>query len=305
MTLAEQGAITPRITRLGRRESCVYLVDGGTESVVIEGGMAYVAPDIIRQIEKLGIDETRIRRLIILHSHFDHCGLIPFLKRRWPWATVAASERAGQLLSDPEVTERIVDLNQAMTSRARLEEEARRLGSAFTHVDVEETLKDGAVIRCGDLTLEVIGVPGHSSCSIAVYIPEEKAMFVSDAAGVRHQDFFLPTGNSNYDLYQASLEKMAGYDVDVILPGHYGPATGVAARTYLPKAIEDSKACRIMLESSYRRTRDADRSTEELVRAFMEKAPMYFLSKDIYTVIIGQMMKFIAKSIEDQAEPES
>jgi len=294
--------VTPRITRLGRRESCIYLVNGGTESVVIEGGMAYVAPDIIRQIEKLGVDETMIRHLIILHSHFDHCGLIPFLKQRWPWATVAASERARQLLSDPKVTERIVDLNQAMTTRARLEEEAERLGSAFTRVEVEETLKDGDVIPCGDLTLEVIEVPGHSSCSIAIYIPEEKALLVSDAAGVRNKDFFLPTGNSNYDLYQASLEKMARYDVDVILPGHYGPAVGRVARAYLPKAIEDSKACRIMLESSYGRTRDVEKSTEELVSAFMEKAPMYFLSKDIYTTIIGQMMKFIAKSMENQAK---
>jgi glyoxylase-like metal-dependent hydrolase (beta-lactamase superfamily II) len=302
MTTDADLRVTPRITRLGRRESCIYLVDGGTESVVIEGGMAYVAPYIIQQIEELGIDETRIQRLIVLHSHFDHCGLIPFLKRRWPWATVAASERARQLLSDPKVTQRIVDLNKAMTSRARLDEEAERLGSAFTRADVEETLKDRDVIPCGDLTLQVIEVPGHSSCSIAIYIPEEKALFVSDAAGVRHRDFFLPTGNSNYDLYQASLEKLAQYDVDVILPGHYGAAVGEVARMYIPKAIEDSKACRTMLESSYRRTRDVERSTEELVRAFMEKAPMYFLSKDIYTTIIGQMMTFIAKSMEDQAE---
>jgi glyoxylase-like metal-dependent hydrolase (beta-lactamase superfamily II) len=294
--------VTPRITRLGRRESCIYLVDGGTESAVIEGGMAYVAPDIIRQVEKLGVDETKIKRLIILHSHFDHCGLIPFLKRRWPWATVAASGRARQLLSDPKVTERIVDLNRAMTSRARLEDEAERLGSAFTRVDVEETLKDGDVISCGDLTLQVIEVPGHSSCSIAIYIPEEKALFVSDAAGVRRGEFYLPTGNSNYDLFQASLEKMAGYDVDVVLPGHYGTAVGQTARAYLSKAIEDARLWRTILESSYLETHDVEKSTEELVRVIMEKAPMYFLSKDIYTTIIGQTMKFIAKSMEDQAK---
>jgi glyoxylase-like metal-dependent hydrolase (beta-lactamase superfamily II) len=292
--------VTPRITRLGRRESCIYLVDGETESAVIEGGMAYVATDIVRQIERLEVDESRIKRLIILHSHFDHCGLIPFLKRRWPWAAVSASERARQLLSDPKVSDRIVDLNQSMTRRARLEDEAERLGSSFTRVDVEETLKDGDAIRCGDLTLQVIEVPGHSSCSIAIYVPEEKAMFVSDAAGVRHRDFFLPTGNSNYDLYQASLEKMAAYDVEVILPGHYGAAVGTDAVTYLSKAIEDSKVWRKMLESSYRKTRDADKSTEELVRAIMEKAPMYFLSKDIYTTIVGQMMRYIAKTLEGQ-----
>ena len=292
--------VTPRITLLGRRESCIYLVDGGEESVVVEGGMAYVAPHLVRQIEDLGIDENKIKRLVILHSHFDHCGLVPFLKRRWPWAKVSASARAEQLLSDPKVTERIADLNQAMISRARLEEEARRLGFAFTRAEVEETLEDGDVITCGDVTLEVIEVPGHSSCSIALYVAEEKALFVSDAAGVRHKDFFLPTGNSNYDLYEASLEKMARYDVEAILPGHFEPALGDEARAYLSKAIDDSKEARTVLESSYLRTRDVGKSTEELVRLYMEKAPMYFLSEDIFTVIVGQMIRFIAKSMGDQ-----
>jgi glyoxylase-like metal-dependent hydrolase (beta-lactamase superfamily II) len=295
--------VTPRITLLGSRESCIYLVDGGSETALVEGGMAYVAPHLVQQIEDLGIDETRIKRLMILHSHFDHCGLVPFLKRRWPWAVVSGSARARQLLSDPKVTERIKDLNQAMISRARLEDEARRLGFGFTRVEVEEILKDGDEIACGDVTLKVIDVPGHSSCSIALYVPEEKALFVSDAAGVRHKDFFLPTGNSDYDLYQASLEKMAGYDVDAILPGHFEPALGEEARAYLTRAIEDSKAARKVLESSYRRTRDVERSTEELVRAYMAKAPMYFLSEDVFTVIIGQMMRFIAKSMGDEPGP--
>jgi glyoxylase-like metal-dependent hydrolase (beta-lactamase superfamily II) len=292
--------VTPRITRLGRRESFIYHVDGGSESLIVEGGMAYVAPDIVRQLEGLRIDEAGIKRLIILHSHFDHCGLVPFFKRRWPWVTVSASARARELLSDPKVTQRIADLNRATISQAGLEEEAQRLGLAFTSIDVDETLKDEDVIACGDVTLKVIDVPGHSSCSIAVYIPEEKALFVSDAAGVRHKDFFLPTGNSNYDLYQASLEKMARYDVDVILPGHYDAAVGDEAREYLPRAIEDSKAGRAVLESSYRRTRDVEKSTEELVRAFMEKAPRKFLSRDVYYVIIGQMMKYIARSMGGQ-----
>lgn len=300
MMVTEPGRITPRITFLGHSESCIYLVDGGDESLLIEGGMTYLAPDILRQIDMFGIDESKIRHLIILHAHFDHCGLIPFFKRRWPWATVSASARAKQLLSDPEVTRRIADLNQAAVSRAGLEEKASQVGFGFTHIEVERTLGGGDVIPCGDITAEVIGVPGHSSCAIALYVPQERALFVSDAAGVRYKDFFLPTANSNYDLYEASLEKMTKYDLDVVLTGHYGGAVGAEARALLLDSLDDSKKARIVLEDSYKRTRDVGESTEELVAMFMKKAPANFLSKDVFTIIIGQMLRYIAKSMGDQ-----
>ena len=94
MVITKPGKVTERITLLGRLESCVYIVDGGTESVLIGVSMTYVVPDILQQIAEFGIDEAKINRLVILHSHFDHCGAIPHLMKRWPWATVTASARA-------------------------------------------------------------------------------------------------------------------------------------------------------------------------------------------------------------------
>jgi glyoxylase-like metal-dependent hydrolase (beta-lactamase superfamily II) len=279
----------------------MYLVDGGDESMLVEGGMAYVAPDILRQVDEFGIDGGKIKRLVILHAHFDHCGLIPFLKKLWPWATVSGSARAKELLSDPEVTRRIAELNQAVIVRARLEDQARDLGFTFTRVDVEETLAGGDAIACGDVTAEIIDVPGHSSCSIAMYMPQERALFVSDALGVRYRDFYMPTGNSNYDLYEASLEKLAEYDADLVLTGHYGGAAGKEARALLLDSIEDSKRARALLETTYKRTRDRKKSVEELVDLFMKQAPDNFLSRDVFTVIMGQTMRFIAKSVDGEA----
>lgn len=301
MMVTVPGRVTSRIIFLGRSESCLYLVDGGGESILIEGGMAYVAPDVLRQIDEFGIDEAKIKHLIILHAHFDHCGLVPFLKRRWPWATVSASARAKHLLSDPEVTQRIADLNRAATVRMGLEEQARELGFEFSQIEVENVLKGGDVISCRDLTAEVIDVPGHSSCSIALHIPQERALFVSDAVGVRYMDFYLPTGNSDYDRYESSLQKLAGYDVDLVLTGHYGGAAGDQAHALLADSIEDSRKARAVLEASYGRTHDVEQSTEELVSAFMKKAPKSFLSRDVFTIIIGQMLKNIAKRIDRES----
>ena len=103
--------MTERITLLGTRESCLYLMDGGTESALIGGGMVYIAPVLMEQLRAFKVEEKKITRVIILHAHFDHCGLVPFLKKRWPWVTVAASRKAKELLSDPEVSEKMGALN--------------------------------------------------------------------------------------------------------------------------------------------------------------------------------------------------
>jgi 2-aminobenzoylacetyl-CoA thioesterase len=62
----EPGKITERITLLGAPESCFYHVDGGGEGVLIGGGMAYLAPRILPQIQAFAIDVKKIRKLIIL-----------------------------------------------------------------------------------------------------------------------------------------------------------------------------------------------------------------------------------------------
>lgn len=75
---------------LGRRESCVYLIDGGSEYVLLGGGMSYIIPDILKQMNLFGIEEKMITRIITHHAHLDHVGIVPFFKKRWPRIKVLA-----------------------------------------------------------------------------------------------------------------------------------------------------------------------------------------------------------------------
>ena len=297
MQRIEPGRVTQRITLLGTLESCLYLVDGGGESVVIGGGMAHIAPNVIKQLQAFSVDDKKIRRVIILHSHFDHCGLVPFMKKRWPWVIVAASQRAGELLSDPRISESIGDMNRMAIIQAGLEERAGEMGFFFTGIKVEEILGEGDRVPCGDLNLEVLEVPGHSSCSIALYLAEEKALFASDAAGVRYGEHYMAAGNSNFDLFQQSLEKMSRFDVEVVLGEHFGALDGEEGRGYLRKAMEEAANTRRLLEESYRRTGDVEKSTEEITRILMEKTPVNFLPPEVLSTVAGQMVKHIAKTM--------
>jgi glyoxylase-like metal-dependent hydrolase (beta-lactamase superfamily II) len=297
MLVDQPGKITKRITLLGRRESCVYHVDGGREGAILGGGMSMIAEDVLRQIREFGIDEKKIARLIILHSHFDHCGAIPFFKRQWPWARVTASRRARELLSDPKVTENIRTLNQVVISKAGLEGKAKEKGYEFTSIQVEDTIKEGDLLKIGDLTLEAIDVPGHSSCSVAFYLPEEKALFASDAGGIRYGDFFLAAGNSNYDLYEKGLEKMSRFDGEAVLGEHYGASLGEDARDFFAKSIASAKKTRELLEASLRRTGDAKKTEEEVTDYMMKEVKDYFLSRTVISLVTAQMVRYFAKKM--------
>ncbi len=127
---------------------------------------------------------------------------------------------------------------------------------------------------------------------------EEKALFGSDAAGVQYKGSYMAAGNSNFDLYEQSLQKMAGYDVEIELAEHYGVSTGEDARTFLSKSIEAAKKTRAFMEESYRRTRDVEKSTEELTDYVVKSNPEDFLPREVHAIVAGQMMRYIAKTIE-------
>ena len=80
MVFDTPGKITDRIWLVGRRESCAYIVGGGQDYALLGGAMAYVTPDVLEQLNRFGIDEDKIHRIVFLHSHFDHCGLVPLLR---------------------------------------------------------------------------------------------------------------------------------------------------------------------------------------------------------------------------------
>lgn len=297
MVIEKPGKVTERILLFGQRESCVYVLDGNTEYALIGGGMIHIITDVIEQLSALNIDEEKIKRIMILHSHFDHCGIVPFFKKRWPWAKVTASLRSRELLSTPKVVETIEFLNQVLLAEYGLEEKIKDLGIESYGIEVEEVVAEGDALSCGDLSLEVLDVPGHSSCSMAVYVPREKAMFASDAGGIPFGDKIFTAANSNFDEYQKSLRKMAGYEIEVFLAEHFGARTGDDARDYLHRSIDSAKDTRKILEESYSRTGNVEKSTEELTVRFMKEVPDGFMSKDVFALVIGQMMNYIAKQM--------
>jgi glyoxylase-like metal-dependent hydrolase (beta-lactamase superfamily II) len=94
---------------------------------------------------------------------------------------------------------------------------AHRLGS--------EGLADGDVVEAGDLRLEVLGTPGHSSDSLSFWLPDESSLLTGDTVLGRGTSVVAhPDGSLG--AYLGSLRRLHALasetGVATVLPGH-GP----------------------------------------------------------------------------------
>ena len=298
MRIRHAGRVCDGIWCLGRLESDVYLLEGRDSSLIISGGISAIIPDVLSQFKSFKIDESRITGLLILHAHFDHLGIIPFLKRRMPQLEVYASSRAWKVLTNPKAIETINTFSSFTNELLGAKQSLSSFDAEWRDDVKGTTIGEGEALDLGSMTVKIMETPGHSSCSISAYIPEIKALFASDGGGIPFRDEIIPSGNSNYTQFEQSLMRLNALDVEYLCADHYGYVTGDEARAFIGNAIEAAKLFRELMETVYRRTGSIDDAVNELVENTMATHSDYFLPKDILTTVYQQMMKHIASVSE-------
>ncbi len=299
MRCESPGRVTDRLWYLGHKESGIYLLEGRDQSLIISGGTSYIVPTVMRQLEEFSLKEDRILGMLILHSHFDHIGVIPYFKRRNPELRIFGSRRAWEVLSVPGNVSTINEFSRQI---------ATKMGAGPIGSDLEwpenvqgEAVQDGDIINLGGVTLEIMETPGHSSCSISAYCPELGALFPSDGGGIPYKGTIVAAPNSNFDQYRASLQRMALLTVDYLCADHFGYVYGEEARSYIENSIKSADEEFQRLANIYRRSKDVDIAARDAASSFLDQNPDYFLTPDIYEGVCRQMMKYVARALITQS----
>lgn len=297
MIIDQPGKVTETVTMLGRQESCVYLVDGGDECAVLGGGLAGIIPDMETQLQAMSMEPERIKTLVIQHTHFDHCGAVPYFKKKWPWVEIVASERGRTLLSTPKVTANIEKFNVQHLKETLPQSDPEEMCIKGFAIDVERVVAEGDVISCGHKNLEVLETPGHSTCSISLYMPEERVVFASDAVGIAMGEKILTAANSDFDQYLDSLDRIIALNPEAILSEHLGGRKGVDCRKFMPQCRQAALEMRAAVMESFKRTGDIKKSSDEIAAIVMEGAPKGFLPLWVVKLVVGSMVYQASRSV--------
>jgi len=206
-------AVTTSFCRLGTPPFPAYL-SLGDYGMIIEGGTGATATIIIEQIKELGIEPERIKYLVLTHTHSDHIGAVPHLKKLWPHLKIVASQVAAKLLKSEKMIKEFLHMDHSlaeiMVSKGEITKLPPKLENYAFAVDT--VVKEGDRLDLGSgIVWTIYDTPGHSPCHISLYEEGEGTLAIGDATGfyVPEKDVFWPNYFSSLEAYCNSIRKLS------------------------------------------------------------------------------------------------
>lgn len=130
----------------------VALIDSGDGLILIDGALPQAAPMILANIRALGFDPEGIKFILSTEPHWDHAGGFAALARD-TGATVVASERGAEGLR---------------AGRLAQDDPQRAYGGEWPAVTTPvRVVKDGEVLRLGNMAITAHATPGHTMGSMS------------------------------------------------------------------------------------------------------------------------------------------
>ena len=225
-------AIIDNLWMLGTNQYPLYLVKGGRESAVFEGGVGAMGKVLREQLQGLpGLGDS-VKQVVVTHAHPDHVMAVPMLRSLFPGVTVLASAVAAKTLGVEKAIAAFGEMDQALTgsllASGTIREEHRPEPLAEKQIAVDRLLKEGDEVAVDGFRFKVLETPGHSDCSLSFHEPRAGILIVSDATG-----YYLPEDNlwwpnyfADYGKYLASIRRLAGLEAEVLCLSHNAAIRG-------------------------------------------------------------------------------
>ena len=230
----------PNLHRIGNDIVAAYLIETNEGITLIDAGLAGHYRDLIHELAGLGRSLADIHGIVLTHGDGDHIGFAERLRREHGVPVFIHGADAGRARGESKPKTSFGRMKVGATARF-FWYASRKGGLKTTYLTEVNEIKDGQVLDLPGAP-RIIGLPGHSPGSIAIYSPVADAVFVGDALTTRHVLTGRPgpqpapfTDDPAQAL--ASLARLADLGVTWVLPGHGTPwNAGIA------EAIEQVKA---------------------------------------------------------------
>ncbi|GGM35986.1 MBL fold metallo-hydrolase [Dactylosporangium sucinum] len=237
--------LTPRVTLVGSgtlgfgltdpHDSHVYLVDGGTDAVLVDAGCGLAADRIAANVRSC-LGARQVSRILLTHAHADHAGGAADLARLLG-ATVMALPPAAA----------IVAAGDEDASGLRIARRAGVYPPELRPAPVPVCPLEADELAVGALTLGIHPTPGHAAghCCFSLADADadadadagSRALFSGDLVFARGRVAVLATPDTDLRALGQSLRTVAALRPDVLLPGHGAPVLR-EAHTHLRTAVE-------------------------------------------------------------------
>ena len=178
-------------------------------------------------LRELGIAWPQIKSLLLSHLHPDHVGLAERIGALAHPRILMHEEEARHLneivgTGKPVWFEPLHVLGGTPRERfAAIDREFLAMRRKLKRIDPDVPLRGGETLETAYGPLEVIWTPGHSVGHICLYAPGHKWLFSGDTIlkEITPNIAWLP-GHDTLGEYLRSLQTLAAYEIDQVLPSH-------------------------------------------------------------------------------------
>jgi glyoxylase-like metal-dependent hydrolase (beta-lactamase superfamily II) len=225
--------IAPGIVRVGMGWANSYLVESAGGVTIVDAGAPAYWGDLPRELARLGRSLDDVRAVILTHGHSDHIGFAERIRRER--GVPIQIHEADAALARGEVPNPSRGLGPVkLAPLLRFLVWAMRAGAIRIQAIAEvSSFGDGATLDVPG-TPRVMLVPGHTPGSAVLAFPGHDSLFVGDALAT----YAVTTGQMGPQIAPftadraaalASLDRLAGIEAGLVLPGHGQPWTGGVA----------------------------------------------------------------------------
>ena len=299
MWLKEPCTLNSTIAFVGTHDLCSYVVRGD-DVLIVGGGMSHGTPALERQLDDMALDPARVKYAVVTHSHFDHCGAIPFLRKRYPALQVLGTAASAEALSKPKVAAYNARMNDVAAEQAQVFDRCLHLCDCPSALGIDRTVSEGETLDLGrGVVVEFHEVPGHSKCCVATYVPSCMALFPTDTSPQpvsSHRDLSFPSAQYDFALYVASLRRLMEFDVDILGMDHYGVLLHEQAREYLRLGLEKTLSFGEEVRRRYAQSGDLDEVSRYFACEGQEKVKLPFITEELMFIITRAMIKSIVSA---------
>ena len=193
---------------------------GSEKTALYDTGMAYCGAALVENIKK-ELNGRKLDYVLLSHTHYDHLGALPFLRKEWPDLIAFGSVHGKAVLEKPSALALIRRLGNTAAIQY-LGPDAAPLDYDDALLRIDRVVGDGDMISLGDRHIKVFETKGHTNCSLAYFLIEDSILFASESTGVmingRNMVASIMTG---YGDAIESIEKCRAIGAQHIFTPHY------------------------------------------------------------------------------------
>lgn len=177
--------LDPGLHRIGNDIVAAYLVVTDEGVTVIDAGLGGQWDELVAELSSVGRSLEDVRGVVLTHGDSDHIGFAERLRREQGVPVYVHSADAARARGEIKTGGGSWAHSRPGSVARFLWYASRKGGLRTAYLTEVVPVADGDVLDLPGRP-QIIGLPGHSPGSIAVYVPVVDAVFVGDGLTTRH-----------------------------------------------------------------------------------------------------------------------